>query len=318
MPIESVNPNEFLWVEKYRPNKLSDAIIPNSLKDLFSGYVAEGQLPNFLFSGTAGIGKTTIARAICNELGIEVLFINASESGGIDTLRTTIRQFCSSVSLTDSAKMVILDEADNLTSGAQAALRGFIEEFSSNARFIFTVNYKNKIIEPLRTSRFVDVDFKIESKDKPALASKMLARAEEILKLENVEYDRAAVGAIVKRDFPDFRRTIQSLQRFSNQYGKITLDSVESDSVTTYTDLISILKDKNWASMRKWVGQNSDLDSTQLMSELYAELEKSCKKESLPDVILIISDYMYKAAFSADHQILISAMLTELMGALKF
>jgi DNA polymerase III delta prime subunit len=307
----------FLWVEKYRPQKIDDCVLPDSLKATFKEYIEKGELPNFLFAGTAGVGKTTVAKALCNEVGAEYLMINGSEESGIDTLRTKIKGFASTVSLTDSKKVVILDEADYLNANStQPALRGFIEEFSNNCRFIFTANFKNRIIEPLH-SRCAVIDFKIDNSEKPKVASSFYRRVVDILNSENVEFDQKVVAEVVTKHFPDFRRVLNELQRYSVS-GKIDSGILVNVSEESYKQLVKLMAEKNFTEVRKWVAKNSDSDSVALFRQLYDQASTVLQPASVPQLILILADYQYKAAFVADHELNIMAALTEIMANCSF
>lgn len=309
--------NNFLWVEKYRPQTIDECILPESLKKTFKEFIESGQLPNFLFCGGAGVGKTTVAKALCNEIGAEYLFINGSEESGIDTLRTKIKNFASTISLTDSKKVVILDEADYLNpNSTQPALRAFIEEFSSNCRFIFTCNYKQKIIEPLH-SRCAVVDFKIENTEKPALATEFFKRTTNILKTEGIEYDQKAVAELVSKYFPDFRRVLNELQRYSVS-GKIDSGVLINLTEESFRELIKNLKAKNFTEVRKWVAKNGDSDGINIFRQLYDSANSNIEVASIPQLVLILADYQHKAAFVADHEINLMAALTEIMAQCKF
>lgn len=306
----------FLWVEKYRPQKIDDCILPESLKKTFHQYITTGELPNFLFSGSAGVGKTTVAKALCNEVGAEYLFVNGSEQGGIDMLRTTIKQFASTVSFSGGTKVVILDEADYLTPATQPALRGFMEEFSDNCRFILTCNYKNRVIEPLH-SRCAVIDFKINASEKPKVASQFYRRVVDILSHEGVEFDSKAVAALVERHFPDFRRVLNELQRYS-VVGKIDSGVLTNLSNESFKELMSNLKTKNFHEVRKWVGKNNDMGTTELYRQIYDTANDYIATNSHPNLILILADYQYKAAFVADHEVNNMACLTEIMAQCSF
>jgi len=309
--------DQFLWVEKYRPQTIDDCILPEALKNTFTQFIASGELPTFLFCGGAGVGKTTVAKALCNEVDAEFMFINGSEESGIDVLRTKIKNFASSISLEGRTKIVILDEADYLNANStQPALRAFIEEFSNNCRFIFTCNYKHRIIEPLH-SRCAVIDFKIENKDKPKIASQIFKRVCSILKAENVEYDDKVVAELVNKHFPDFRRIINELQRYSVS-GKIDTGILVNLNDESYGDLIANLKARNYNDVRKWVGKNSDIDSTELFRTLYDTAVEKMEAASIPNLVLILADYQYKAAFVADHEINTMAAMTEVMTQCKF
>jgi DNA polymerase III delta prime subunit len=315
--IES-NDNQFLWVEKYRPKTIDECILPANLKQTFKDYVAQGQLPHMLLCGTAGVGKTTIAKALCNEIGAEYIILNGSDTGGhIDTLRTVIKGFATTVSLTDSKKVVILDEADYLQANStQPALRNYMEEFSANCRFIFTCNYKNKIIEPLH-SRCAVVEFKIEGKDKQTLAAQFFKRATQILKQESVEFDPKVVAELVTKHFPDWRRVLNELQRYSVS-GKIDSGILINLSQDSFKDLVKNMKDRNFTEVRKWVAKNSDADTTALFRDLYDNANEYIEASTIPNLILVLAEYQYKAAFVADHELNIMAAMTEVMVQCKF
>ena len=309
--------NQYLWVEKYRPQKIDDCILPDSMKKTFKEFINSGELPNFLFCGGAGVGKTTVAKALCNEVGAEYLFINGSEESGIDVLRSKIKNFASSVSLTDSKKVVILDEADYLNANStQPALRGFIEEFSNNCRFIFTCNFKNRIIEPLH-SRCAVIEFKIENSEKQKIAAGFYRRVLDILSFEKVEADGKVVAELITKYFPDYRRILNELQRYSVS-GTIDSGILVNLGDESYVELIKNLKAKNFTEVRKWVGKNSDIESTELFRKLYDKAIDYLELASVPQLVLILADYQYKAAFVADREINTMAALTEIMGQLKF
>lgn len=308
---------QFLWSEKYRPQTIDDCVLPESLKQVFRDYVKAGELPNFLFHGSAGVGKTTVARALCNEIGAEYMFINGSDESGIDVLRTKIKGFASSVSLTDAKKVVILDEADYLNpNSTQPALRAFIEEFSNNCRFILTCNFKTRIIEPLH-SRCAVVDFKITGKEKMEVASQFFKRVRYILDEEQVEYDKKVVAELVQKHFPDYRRVLNELQRYAVS-GKIDSGILVNLNSESYKQLYKLLKEKNFTEVRKWVAVNIDGDTTKIFRELYDHSLQLLEPASVPQLILILADYQYKAAFVADHELNLMACLTEVMGGCKF
>jgi len=307
---------EYLWVEKYRPAKIDDCILPKNLKETFKQFVQTGELPNFLFCGTAGVGKTTVAKALCNEVGAEYLLINGSEESGIDVLRTKIKSFASTVSLTDSKKVVILDEADYLNpNSTQPALRAFIEEFSNNCRFIFTCNYKNRIIEPLH-SRCAVIDFKIENNEKQEIAASFFKRTMGILKQENIEADQKVVAELVTKHFPDWRRVLNELQRYSVS-GKIDSGILLNVTEESFKQLINNLKEKNYTEVRKWVAKNGDSDTINIFRQLYDTASANMEAASIPQLVLILADYQYKAAFVADHELNLMAALTEVMAQCK-
>lgn len=307
---------EYLWVEKYRPQKIDDCVLPQSLKNTFKEFIASGELPNFLFCGGAGVGKTTVAKALCNEIGAEYLFINGSEESGIDVLRTKIKGFASSVSLTNAKKVIILDEADYLNpNSTQPALRAFIEEFSNNCRFIFTCNYKNRIIDPLH-SRCSVIDFKIENNEKQAIAASFFKRASNILSQENIEFDQKVVAELITKYFPDYRRILNELQRYSVS-GRIDSAILLNVTEESFKELIKNMKDKNFTEVRKWVAKNSDSDSINIFRQLYDSAFTVMETASIPQLVLILADYQYKAAFVADHELNLIAALTEVMAQCK-
>ena len=308
----------FLWFEKYRPLTIDECILPKALKATFKEYIAKGELPTFLFSGTSGVGKTTVAKALCAETGVEYLLINASEDSGIDILRTKIRSFASCVSLTNAGKIVIMDEADHLNpSSTQPALRGFIEEFSSNCRFIFTCNHKNKIIPALH-SRCSVIDFKIENKEKQEIAMTFYKRVVKILENEKVEYDPKVVAELINKHFPDYRRILNELQRYSVS-GKIDSGILVNTSKESYKELFNLLKDKNnFSEVRKWVAKNTDIDSVTLFREFYDSANDFLDQSSIPQLVLTLADYQYKAAFVADQELNVMSCFTEIMANSKF
>ena len=309
---------QFLWVEKYRPQKIDDCVLPDALKKTFKEYIAQGELPSFLFSGTAGVGKTTVAKALCNEIGAEYIMINGSDEGrSIDVLRTTVKSFASTVSLTDSKKVIIIDEADYMNAqSVQPALRSMIEEFSANCRFIFTCNFKNRIIEPLH-SRCAVIEFKIDSSDKQSIAANFFKRASQILKNEQIEFDPKVVAELITKHFPDYRRILNELQRYSVA-GRIDSGILVNMSEESFRSLIKMLKEKDFTEVRKWIAKQSDADTTTLFRELYDTATQHMEANSIPQLILILADYQYKAAFVADHELNMMAALTEVMAQCKF
>ena len=312
--------SDFLWVEKYRPRKISECILTEDLKNTFSKFLSQKEIPNLLLSGTAGTGKTTVARALCEELGADYLIINGSDEGRhIDTLRTTIKNFASSVSLEGGSnqKVVIIDEADYMNADSvQPALRNFIETFYKNCRFIFTCNFKNKIIPALH-SRCTVIDFRITNGQKVKTATAFLKRLGDVLKAENIEFDNKVLAELIQRHYPDFRRTINELQRYSVR-GKIDSGILVSMSEINNKQLISFLKDKRFGDMRKWVVQNLDKDPSSLFTGIYDILYKHLQPQSIPAAVLTIADYQYKSAFVADHEINMVACLTQIMAECKF
>ena len=308
---------DFLWVEQYRPKTIDDCILPDSLKTLFSSFVKKGELSNLLFSGTPGIGKTTVAKALCEELNCDWIMINGSEEGGIDVLRNKIKNFASTVSLSGGKKVVILDEADYLNpQSTQPALRGFVEEFHKNCRFILTCNFKNRIIEPLH-SRFSNIEFKVNPKDKPKLATKLFERAVYILKEQNISYEEKVLAELIKKHFPDFRKLINELQRYSVS-GTIDAGILVNVSDENLKSLLTHLKNKEFSDMRKWVVNNLDNDPVKIFRKIYYTLYHSLQPSTIPHAVLIIADYQYKSAFVADQEINLVACLTELMSQVKF
>ena len=309
--------NEFLWVEKYRPQTIADTILPKELKQTFQNIVESGEIPNMLFTGTAGLGKTTVARAICNELGLDYIVINGSEEGNIDTLRGKIKQFASSVSLSGGYKVVILDEADYLNpQSTQPALRGFIEEFSDNCRFILTCNFKNRVIEPLH-SRTGVYEFNVSNgKDRAVLAESFMKRCDTILQGEGITYNPKVLAELITKHYPDFRRVLNELQRASIG-GSINSDILIVDN-SQYSDLYSHLKNKDFKKMRQWVVNNIDLEPASVFRGIYDTIDGKVEPESIPQIILILADYQYKNAFVADHELNLVACLTEVMANVQF
>ena len=308
---------DFLWVEEYRPKTIDDCILPASLKTLFQSFIDKGEISNMLFSGTPGVGKTTVAKALCEQMNCDWIMINGSEEGGIDVLRNKIKNFASTVSLSGGKKVVILDEADYLNpQSTQPALRGFVEEFHKNCRFILTCNFKNRIIEPLH-SRFSNIEFRINNKDKPKLASQLMDRAVYILKEQNIEYEDKALVGLITKHFPDFRKLINELQRYSVS-GAIDAGVLVNISDENLKSLTGHLKAKEFGDMRKWVVNNLDNDPVKIFRKIYDSLNTSLQPETIPHAILIIADYQYKSAFVADQEINLVACLTELMSQVKF
>ena len=308
---------DFLWVEEYRPKTIDDCILPQSLKTLFQSFIEKGEISNMLFSGTPGVGKTTVAKALCEQMNCDWIMINGSEEGGIDVLRNKIKNFASTVSLSGGKKVVILDEADYLNpQSTQPALRGFVEEFHKNCRFILTCNFKNRIIEPLH-SRFSNIEFRINNKDKPKLASQLMDRAVYILKEQNIEYEDKALVGLITKHFPDFRKLINELQRYSVS-GSIDAGVLVNISDENLKSLTGHLKAKEFSDMRKWVVNNLDNDPVKIFRKIYDSLNTSLQPETIPHAILIIADYQYKSAFVADQEINLVACLTEIMSQVKF
>jgi len=311
--------DEFLWVEKYRPKTIEDCILPESIKTTFQDFLQKGEVPNLLLSGPPGIGKTTIAKALCLELGVDYYVINGSDEGRfLDTVRNNAKNFASTLSLTSTAKhkVIIIDEADNTTHDVQLLLRAFTEEFSNNCRFILTCNYKNKIIKPLH-SRCSCLDFSIKGKNKPIIASLFFNRLKNILTQESVEYDPKVLVQLINTHFPDWRRVLNECQRYSSS-GKI--DSgilVEFVEIET-NDLIKRLKEKNFTEVRKWVVNNLDNDPSVLLRRVYDALYSTLDGPSIAAAVLIIAKYQYQIAFVADQEINLLAALTEIMVECKF
>jgi DNA polymerase III delta prime subunit len=310
------NREQFLWVEKYRPHRIDDCILPEDMKTTFKQFVAKGEIPNMLLSGGAGMGKTTIARALCEELDCDYIIVNASMDRNIDTLKNEIKGFASTVSFKGKTKVVILDEADYLNpTSTQPALRGFIEEFSKNCRFIFTCNYKNKIIPALH-SRTTVIEFKLARADRPALAGQFFKRAQEILTAESVTVtDPKILVKLIERHFPDYRRCLNELQRYSAS-GTIDDGILVNLADINTKELVDALQAKDWKKMRQWVVNNIDSDPNTIFRKLYDTL--SDQVETVPQLILLLADYQYKAAFVADAEINLVACLTEIMAAVKF
>jgi len=312
--------SEYLWVEKYRPKTVDECILSEDVKDTFSQFVKQKEIPNLLLSGSQGTGKTTIARALCEQLGCDYIIINGSDEGRhIDTLRNQIKNFASTVSLTKEAnhKVVIVDEADYMNADSvQPALRNFIESFYKNCRFIFTCNYKNKIIPALH-SRCTVIDFKITNGQVKKTAMAFMKRLEQVLTDENIEFDKKVLAELIQKHYPDFRRTINELQRYSVR-GKIDSGILFSLAEVNHKQLIQTLKDKKFNDMRKWVVQNLDKEPSSLFRSLYDVLYTYLDPKSVPQAILIIAGYQYKAAFVADQEINMVACLTEIMASCKF
>jgi DNA polymerase III delta prime subunit len=311
--------NEFLWVEKYRPQTIEDCILPENIKKTFQDFLEKGEVPNLLLAGPAGCGKTTVAKALCNELGVDVYVINGSDEGRfLDTVRNTAKNFASTVSLASTAKhkVIIIDEADNTTNDVQLLLRAFTEEFSGNCRFIFTCNFKNKIIEPLH-SRCACIDFSTNSKSKPKLASQFFKRIQEILGAENIEFDNKVLVELINKHFPDWRRVLNECQRYSSS-GKIDSGILATFSDVKVNDLIKYLKEKNFKEVRKWVVNNLDNDASVLLRRIYDSLYDSLVSGSIPAAVLVIAKYQYQVAFVADQEINMLACLTELMVECEF
>ena len=309
--------NDFLWVEKYRPKTIAETILPPSLKQTFQQIVNNNELPNMLFTGTAGLGKTTVAKALCNELDLDYIIVNGSEEGNIDTLRGKIKQFASSVSLTGGVKVVILDEADYLNpQSTQPALRGFIEEFSNNCRFILTCNFKNKIIEPLH-SRCGVYEFNTTKKELAELAGEFYKRFVYILGKESVSHQQKDAADLIMKHAPDWRRVLNEAQRYSNIGSCLNINS-SSTGVDNYSNLVKLLKEKNFKGMRRWVVDSLDIDAVAIFRGLYDNMYQYIQPQSIPQLVLILVDYQYKDAFVADHELNTVACLTEIMANVEF
>lgn len=309
--------NEFLWCEKYRPQKVSDCILPEGLKNTFETLVKKGEIPNMLFTGTAGLGKTTVAKAICNELDLDYILINGSEEGNIDTLRGKIKQFASSISLQGGYKVVILDEADYLNpQSTQPALRGFIEEFSNNCRFILTCNFKNRIIEPLH-SRCGVYEFNTTKKEMAKLCENFFFRFRQILENEYVGFEQKDAADLIVKYAPDWRRVLNEAQR-SGVNGQLVLSSRVVGNSDQYNLLFQLLKAKDFKKMRTWVVNNMDVDAAAIFRGIYDNMQTSVSQGSIPQLVLILADYQYKNAFVADHELNIVACCTEIMANVEF
>jgi DNA polymerase III delta prime subunit len=301
-----------LWTEKYRPQTIEDCILPKRLKEVFQQYASQKQIPNLLLTGSAGVGKTTVAKALCQEVGCDYLVINGSDESGIDTFRVKIKNYASSMSFTGGRKVIIIDEADYLNpNSTQPALRNAIEEFASNCSFIFTCNYKNRIIEPLH-SRCAVIEFGLKNGEKIKMATEFLKRTESILQSEKVEFDKKVVAELVTKHFPDFRRVINELQRYS-QLGKIDVGVLAQVADVSITEIVKYIKDKDFGAVRKWVATN-EIDPTTFFRKLYDNLYDFLKPHSIPQVILILADYQYKQAFVVDQEINIVACLIQIMA----
>lgn len=305
------NNHQLLWVEKYRPQKIANCILPEEIKSVFQAYVDKDEIPNLILTGSAGVGKTTVAIAMCKEVGADYILINGSDESGIDTLRVKVKGFASSLSLTSNRKVIILDEADYLTPAAQAAFRGVIEEFASNCSFIFTCNFVNRLIAPLH-SRCAVVDFKLAGSQKQEMANQLLVRVLNILEDEEVEAEQKVVAELIMKFFPDYRRIINELQKYSVG-GKIDIGILAQISDVTLTELVGYIKSKSFKDIRRWVGVNANSDPQRILRDIYDKLVDILKPGSVPAAILLLGKYQYQSAFVADQEINTMALITEIM-----
>ena len=307
----------FLWVEKYRPRSIDECILPEDLKKTFSEFVKDKHIPNLILCGSAGVGKTTVAKAMLDEIGATSMMINGSEESGIDVLRNKIKNFASTVSMDGNRKYVILDEADYLNpQSTQPALRGFIEEFSKNCGFILTCNFRNRIIEPLH-SRCSLVEFRIPAEEKPQLAMDFMQRCQTILDTENVKYNKKVVASLIQKFFPDWRRVLNELQRYSAS-GEIDAGILVNLSETSIKELVTFLKNKEFTNVRRWIVNNLDNDPTRIYRRIYDTLYDNLDSSTIPHAVVILAEYSYKSAFVADQEINLLACMTELMTQVKF
>lgn len=305
-----------LWTEKHRPKTIAECILPDRLKTPFQEYVNTKQIPHLLLSGSAGVGKTTVAKALCNEIGADFIVINGSDESGIDVFRTKIKDFASSMSFTGGRKVIIIDEADYLNpNSTQPALRNAMEEFASNCSFIFTCNFKNRIIDPLH-SRCAVIDFTLKNDEKTAMAAQFFKRIQMILENEAVEYEPKVIAELVKKHFPDFRRVLNELQRYS-QFGKIDTGILVQIADISISEVVKHLKNKDFGAIRKWVA-STDVDASTLFRKLYDNMYDTLQPQSIPQAVIILADYQYKQAFVADAEINTVACLTELMVSVEF
>jgi len=312
---------QFVWTEKYRPRTVSECILPQNLKDTFQAFVDQKNLPNLIIAGTAGTGKTTVAKAVCEEIGADYIVVNGSMNAGIDTLRNEIMQFASTVSFSGGRKIVILDEGDYLSNTVQAALRNFMEEYSANCGFIITCNFVNRIIEPLH-SRCTVINMRIPNSAKPEIASQFLKRCLAILENENkvqpLTWDKKAVAAVVTKYFPDFRRVLNELQRYAQATGQIDSGILVDLTEESFDKFVGYLKNRDFTSMRKWVAENSDVDTTTLYRQIYDKIVPLLDTVTAPQLVLILGEYQYKAAMVADQEINTAACMVEIMANVSF
>jgi DNA polymerase III delta prime subunit len=316
--MDNMKPENFLWVEKYRPKTIEECVLPVSLKSTFSDMVTKGEPQNLLFSGTAGVGKTTVAKALCNEMDCDWILINCSEEGNIDTLRTKIRQFASTVSLSgDVKKVVILDEFDYSNANSiQPALRGAIEEFANNCRFILTCNYKSRIIEPIH-SRCTCIDFVLAPSEKPQIATKMMERCSFILNQEGVKHDKKVLGQLIMKHFPDMRRILNELQRYSVS-GSIDVGILTSIADSEIKNLVGSLRNKDFAGVRRWAALNAETSPQEVYRKIYDSLGDVLENQSIPEAIIILGEAQYRSAFVADQEINLVACLVQIMMSCAF
>jgi len=309
--------NEALWVEKYRPRTIADCILPDEYKSTFQSYVDRKEIPHLLLCGGPGTGKTTVARALCEEVGCDYLMINGSDESGIDTFRMKIKNYASSMSLTGGKKVIIIDEADYLNpNSTQPAMRAAMEEFAVNCTFIMTCNFKNRIIEPLH-SRCAVIEFKLRKEEKPKMAASFMKRASEILTNEKVPFDKAVLVEVVKKHFPDYRRTLNELQRYSVS-GKIDAGILTNVVDVSINELVKAMKEQNFTAMRKWVADNGSEDPVRIYRKIYDSLYDVMEKSSIPNAVILLAKYQYQAAFVADQELNLAACMTEIMGECSF
>lgn len=307
-----IGEGEILWAEIYRPHKVSECIMPEALKATFQSYVDKQEIPNLLLTGSTGTGKTSVARAMCEEVGADYIFINGSLENGVDLLRTKIQSFGSSVSLMGGRKVIIVDEADNLTNAAQLAFRGVIEELSVNCSFIFTCNYKNRIIDAIH-SRCATIEFKLAAKERKAMAEAFYGRVAEILKKEKIEFVDKVVAQLIIKFFPDYRKVLNELQRYSSATGAVDEGILSQVSEAKIDELIGFLKAKDFPKLRRWVGQNSDNDSVMIIRALYDKMSDIFTPNTMPVLVLLQGKYLEYAKGCQDHEINLAAFLTEVM-----